>query len=130
MLAALGAEPAVARAAIPYLQLVVGSSLLLAVGMTLEFALRADRDTRTPMLIAAVVTAVKIAGNAVLIFGAGPFPRLELVGAGLATFALAGDRPAAVRAPWWCARARGSPLALRPRDFAAAAPATCARWCA
>jgi Na+-driven multidrug efflux pump len=64
---------------------VVGASLPLAVGMTLEFALRADRDTRTPMLIAAVVTAVKIAGNAVLIFGAGPFPRLELVGAGLAT---------------------------------------------
>jgi putative MATE family efflux protein len=119
MLAALGADPAVARAAIPYLQLVVGSSLPLAVGMTLEFALRADRDTRTPMLIAAVVTAVKIAGNAVLIFGAGPFPRLELVGAGLATFlsqviGLLLFTTVVVRA------SGDSPLALRPRDFAAA----------
>jgi putative MATE family efflux protein len=118
MLAALGADPAVARAAIPYLQLVVGASLPLAVGMTLEFALRADRDTRTPMLIASFVTAVKIAGNAVLIFGAGPFPRLELVGAGLATLLSQGVglllfTTVVVRSP------DGSPLALRPRDFAA-----------
>jgi putative MATE family efflux protein len=118
MLAALGAEPAVARASIPYLQLVVGSSLLLAVGMTLEFALRADRDTRTPMLIAAVVTAVKIAGNAVLIFGAGPFPRLELVGAGLAT--LSSQVVGFLLFTTVVVRATGdSPLAVRPRDFAA-----------
>ncbi len=119
LLAALGAEPAVAGAAIPYLQLVVGSSLLLAVGMTLEFGLRADRDTRTPMLIALVVTGVKIAGNAVFIFGAGPFPRLELVGAGLATFAsqtvgLLLFATVVVRS------SETSPLALRLRDFAAA----------
>jgi putative MATE family efflux protein len=119
MLSALGADPAVARASIPYLQLVVGSSLPLAVGMTLEFALRADRDTRTPMLIAAVVTAIKIAGNALLIFGAGPFPRLELVGAGLATLAsqaigLLLFLTVVVRSP------DGSPLALRARDFRAA----------
>ncbi|TMA34451.1 MAG: MATE family efflux transporter [Deltaproteobacteria bacterium] len=121
MLAALGADPAVARAAIPYLQLVVSSSLLLAVGMTLEFALRADRDTRTPMLIAAVVTAVKIAGNSVLIFGAGPFPRLELVGAGLATLLSQGI--GLLLFATVVVRASGdSPLAVRPRDFAAARP--------
>ena len=118
MLAALGADPAVAASAIPYLQLVVSASLPLSVGMTLEFALRADRDTRTPMLIASVVTAVKIAGNGVLIFGAGPFPRLELVGAGLATLLSQGIglllfTTVVVRSPG------GSPLALRPRDFAA-----------
>jgi putative MATE family efflux protein len=121
MLAALGAEPEVARAAVPYLQLIVGSSLLLAVGMTLEFGLRADRDARTPMLIAAVVTGVKIAGNAVFIFGAGPFPRLELVGAGLATFSSQGVglllfATVVVRST------DASPLALRMRDFAAARP--------
>jgi putative MATE family efflux protein len=121
MLAALGADPEVARTAIPYLQLVVGSSLPLAVGMTLEFALRADRDTRTPMLIAAVVTTVKIAGNAVLIFGAGPFPRLELVGAGLATFL--SQLIGLLLFITVVVRASGeSPLALRPRDFAAARP--------
>ena len=119
MLLALGAEPDVARAAIPYLQLVVGSSLLLSVGMTLEFGLRADRDSRTPMLIAVIVTAVKIAGNAVFIFGAGPFPRLELVGAGLASFAsqvvgLLLFAVVVVRST------DASPLALQLRDFAAA----------
>ena len=129
MLAALGADPAVARAAIPYLQLVVGSSLPLAVGMTLEFALRADRDTRTPMLIAAVVTAVKIAGNAVLIFGAGPFPRLELVGAGLATFAVAGDRPAPVHHRGG-ALERRLPARAAPARLRGGGPRTCARWCA
>ena len=47
LLALLGAEPQVAADAIPYLQLVIGSSLLLSIAMTLEFGLRADRDTRT-----------------------------------------------------------------------------------
>lgn len=85
LLGILGADDAMVTRAVPYLQLVVGSSLVLAVSMTLEFALRADRDSRTPMWIAGVVTGIKLAGNAVLIFGVGPFPRLELVGAGLAT---------------------------------------------
>ncbi len=121
MLSMLGAEPAVASAAIPYLQLVVGSSLLLAVGMTLEFALRADRDTRTPMLIASVVTVVKIAGNSVFIFGVGPFPRLELVGAGLATL-LSQVIGLLLFATVVVRSSEGSPLALRLRDFVAARP--------
>jgi putative MATE family efflux protein len=121
LLSLLGAEPGVARAAIPYLQLVVGSSMLLAVGMTLEFGLRADRDARTPVLIAAVVTGVKIAGNAVFIFGAGPFPRLELAGAGLATF---GSQVIGflLFATVVVRSSDASPLALRMRDFAAARP--------
>ncbi|MEM7411488.1 MAG: MATE family efflux transporter [Myxococcota bacterium] len=119
LLAMLGAEPQVAADAIPYLQLVIGSSLLLSIAMTLEFGLRADRDTRTPMLIATIVTSVKIAGNGVLIFGAGPFPALELVGAGLATLAsqvvgLLLFATVVVRST------RDSPLSLRLGDFAAA----------
>jgi putative MATE family efflux protein len=119
MLLALGAEPEVAHAAIPYLQLVVGSSLLLSVAMTLEFGLRGDRDSRTPMLIAILVTAVKIAGNAVFIFGAGPFPRLELVGAGLATVAsqVVGILLFAVVV---VRSSESSPLSLQLRDFSAA----------
>jgi putative MATE family efflux protein len=119
MLTALGAEPEVTRIAIPYLQLVVGSSLLLSIAMTLEFGLRADRDSRTPMLIALLVTAVKIAGNAVFIFGAGPFPRLELVGAGLATF-LSQCIGLLLFAVVVVRSTDASPLALRLRDFAAA----------
>lgn len=119
LLALLGAEPAVAQGAVPYLRLVLGASLLLAVSMTLEFAMRADRDARTPMLIAAVVTAVKIAGNAVLIFGVAGFPRLELVGAGLAT--LAAQAVGLGLFAVVVARADpGSPLRVRPRDLVAA----------
>lgn len=81
----LGADPAVATLTLPYLQLVIGSTLFLSVAMTFEFGMRANRDTRTPLRIAAVVAAVKIALNAVLIFGEAGFPRLELVGAGIAT---------------------------------------------
>jgi len=83
----------------------------------LESALRANRDTRTPMRIALVVTAVKLAGNFGLIFGAFGLPRLELVGAGIATavaqlVGLALFGAVLGRAP------AGSPLALAPRDAA------------
>ncbi|MBW2231827.1 MAG: MATE family efflux transporter [Deltaproteobacteria bacterium] len=81
----LGAEPEVVEAGLPYLQLVVGSSVLLAITLTFDSALRADRNTRTPMLIALVITAVKLVGNYLLIFGELGLPRLGLVGAGIAT---------------------------------------------
>ena len=61
--------------------------MILAACLTLESGLRANRDTRTPMQIALVVTLAKIALNGVFIFGWLGFPRLELVGAGLATLA-------------------------------------------
>jgi putative MATE family efflux protein len=118
-LRALGAEPAVIELALPYLLLLLGSSWLLAPSMMFESALRADRDTRTPMRIALVVTAVKLGLNAVLIFGAFGLPRLGLVGAGIATaaaqivgfalFVTAGAR----------ARDRGAPFAVDAADLRA-----------
>jgi putative MATE family efflux protein len=62
---------------------------------------------------------VKIAGNAVFIFGAGPFPRLELVGAGLATVAsqVVGILLFAVVV---VRSSESSPLSLQLRDFSAA----------
>ncbi len=117
----LGAEPDVVTATLPYLRLVLVSSALLAVSMTLESGFRADRDTSTPMLIAAAVTALKIALNALLIFGLGGFPRLELVGAGLATLVsqvlgLLLFAGAIARAP------AASPLRLRGADFSKSRP--------
>jgi putative MATE family efflux protein len=81
----LGAEPSVVALAAPYLKLTVGASLLLSFTLIFESALRANRDMRTPMFIALVVTITKLALNAILIFGLLGAPRLELVGAGLAT---------------------------------------------
>jgi putative MATE family efflux protein len=84
-LALLGAEPAVIEMAAPYLELTVCASLMLSFTLIFESALRANRDMRTPMLIAIVVTVSKLALNALLIFGLFGAPRLELWGAGLAT---------------------------------------------
>ena len=60
----LSAAPDVIDLAVPYLQLVMLGSVLMAVALTLESALRANRDTQTPMRVAAVVTAVKLGLNA------------------------------------------------------------------
>jgi putative MATE family efflux protein len=84
-LAALGAEASVIQMAAPYLELTVGASLMLSFTLIFESALRANRDMRTPMFIALVVTISKLTLNAVLIFGLMGAPRLELIGAGLAT---------------------------------------------
>ena len=85
LLRLLNASPATIELAIPYFQLTLGSSLLLACSIMFESAFRAAKNTRTPMWIAGAVTVVKIALNALLIFGLFGFPRLELVGAGIAT---------------------------------------------
>ena len=51
----LSAAPDVIELAIPYLQLVMLGSLLLAVAITLESGLRANRNTKTPMRVAAAL---------------------------------------------------------------------------
>ncbi len=81
----LNADPEVARIAVPYLRLTLGSVVLLSVTLMYESAFRAMRDTVTPMWVAFAVTAVKLGLNVVLIFGVLGAPRLELVGAGIAT---------------------------------------------
>lgn len=112
----LGAAPAVIDDAIPYLFLILLSTVFLAVSITLESALRADRNTRLPMLIAVVVTAAKIGLNAVLIFGGLGVPKLGLVGAGLATIA-SQALGTALYAGILVTSKRDSPLALETRDF-------------
>jgi putative MATE family efflux protein len=118
-LQSLGAAPAVIDEAIPYLFLILLSTVFLSVSITLESALRADRNTRLPMLVALVVTAVKIALNAVLIFGGLGVPRLGLVGAGLATVA-SQALGLALYASILATSKRDSPLAVELRDFGAA----------
>ncbi len=85
LLALLDAPPDVIELAIPYFQLTLGSSIFFSISIVIESALRAAKDARTPMWIAGGLTVVKIVLNALLIFGLFGFPRMELVGAGLAT---------------------------------------------
>jgi putative MATE family efflux protein len=121
LLSGLGAEPAVAALGAPYMRLTFASMPLFSAAIVIESALRADRDTRTPMRIALAVTSMKLALNAVLIFGALGFPRLELAGAGLATVA---SQVVAVALFAWASRSRGRGSAVRlgRRDLAAARP--------
>jgi putative MATE family efflux protein len=85
LLGLLGAEPGVIDAGLPYLRLVVGSSVILSVSIVLDSALRANKDTRTPMFISMVVTAIKLVLNWVLIYGKFGLPVMGLTGAGWAT---------------------------------------------
>jgi len=85
MMSLLGARPEVIASGLTYLQLVVGSSVLLAVTLTFDSALRANRNTRTPMVVALLVTAVKLALNWTLIYGKFGAPQMGLAGAGWAT---------------------------------------------
>lgn len=119
LLGLLDAPDEVVALAVPYFLLVLGTTPLLAVSITIESAMRAVKDTRTPMLVAALVTAVKTVLNALLIFGLMGFPRLELVGAGIATvvsltFGLALFVFVVLRP------GTHAVLRLRPRHFAAA----------
>lgn len=121
LLRLLGAEPAVIRIAVPYLQVTVSSALMLSVTLICESALRADRDTRTPMWIAIGVTASKLALNAILIFGLLGAPRLELLGAALAT-ALSHGLGLLLFVLVLARSPRRAPTALRLRDLRSASP--------
>ena len=123
VLRALGAEEGVVAIAAPYLELTVIAALMLAFTLIFESALRADRDTRTPMWIALVVTLVKLSGNAVLIFGLFGAPRLELWGAGLATV-LAQAIGLVLFLGVLASRPRGGPTAIRLRELFAWSPMT------
>jgi putative MATE family efflux protein len=58
---------------------------LLVIPMVGNSALRATGDTKTPALIMMAAGLVNVILDPLLIFGLGPFPRLELMGAALAT---------------------------------------------
>ncbi len=104
-------EPAV-EAGVDYFRLTLGSTLLFGLAFTLESGFRALRETRVPMLIALSVTVIKIALNAVLIFGRLGFPRLELAGAGLATLL---SQIVGLVLFAWAAQRREAPPELRIR---------------
>ena len=119
VLSYMNPEPAVLALAAPYLQLVMGATVLMSLSLTCESALRANRDTFTPMLVTGLVTCAKIGLNALLIFGvAGVVEPLGVAGAGYAT--LGSQAVALLAFVFVVLRQREeSPLALRAADFRA-----------
>lgn len=71
--------------ALPYMGIVGGSSVFLALIMTLAAILRSHNKAYYPMWIALLINVINIVGNYLLIFGHAGFPRLGIVGAGIST---------------------------------------------
>jgi len=81
----LGADGGIRPMVRRYMRIWYGGMLFVVFPMIANNAIRANGDTRTPALIMLNAVAVNIALDPLLIFGIGPFPRLELEGAALAT---------------------------------------------
>jgi putative MATE family efflux protein len=77
------AAPAVQREALPYLRLMFAGSLGLLLFFMLGGALRAAGDARTPLYLGVGLTVTHLALNIGFVTGAGPFPRLGVLGAGV-----------------------------------------------
>lgn len=83
--ALIGTEPEVARQAVGYLKILLGGAAISALYVWAESTMRAAGDTRTPLVVIASSLALNAALDPLLIFGIGPFPRLGIAGAAIAT---------------------------------------------
>jgi len=68
-----------------YMKIWYAGVLFVIVPMVGNNAIRATGDTKTPSIIMVVAVTVNVILDPLLIFGLGPFPRLELAGAATAT---------------------------------------------
>ena len=82
----LGTAPEVRQPGVTYLRILFLAAPLTFTWMNAEALMRAAGNTRTPLVIIGAMVLVNGALDPFLIFGIGPFPRLEVVGAGLATW--------------------------------------------
>lgn len=82
---AMGLSGAVLHAATDYMQWILFGLIFLFLAYTLDAAFRGMGDTKTPLKIIGVGLTLNMILDPFLIFGIGPFPRLEAAGAALAT---------------------------------------------
>ena len=81
----LGASPAVLPLVVEYMQIWYSGMIFVVVPMVGNNAIRALGDTKTPAIIMSTAVLVNLVLDPLLIFGLGPFPRLGLAGAAIAT---------------------------------------------
>lgn len=81
----LGATPEILPLIREYMQIWYIGTVFVIIPMVGNNAIRATGDTVTPSAIMLLAVAMNIILDPLLIFGIGPFPRLELAGAAIAT---------------------------------------------
>jgi len=85
LFAILGTAPEVSAPGIVYLRVFFLAAPLTFTWINCEAVMRAAGNTRTPLLIMGGMVLVNGVLDPLLIFGLGPFPRLEVLGAAIAT---------------------------------------------
>jgi len=78
-------DPEVIQQGTQYIHIVLSTSIVAFPLQVMSSIMRATGDTRTPMFVTLLMNVVNVVLATVLIFGLGPFPALEIAGAGLAT---------------------------------------------
>ena len=81
----LGATPELLPLIRRYMRIWYFGVVFVVVPMVGNNAIRAGGDTKTPSLIMMIVAGMNFIIDPLLIFGIGPFPRLEIAGAAIAT---------------------------------------------
>ena len=81
----LGAGPEVLPLVTEYMRIWYPGMIFVVVPMVGNNAIRALGDAKTPAIIMAIAVTVNFILDPLLIFGLGPFPRMELAGAATAT---------------------------------------------
>ena len=81
----LGAAPDIVPLIQQYMRIWLWGMIFVVVPMVGNSAIRATGDTRTPSAIMLVAVTINLVLDPLLIFGWGPFPRMELAGAALTT---------------------------------------------
>ena len=82
----MGTEPEVTRLGVNFVRIVFAGTTFLFLIETFGACFRGSGDTKTPMKVLLVSLGLHIVLDPLLIFGIGPFPRMETNGAALATF--------------------------------------------
>lgn len=79
------ATPAVAEHALPYMRVLFLFGMPIFLMFMITGAIQASGQPRTPLALGVLATVLNIVLSTVLITGAGPFPKLGVTGAALAT---------------------------------------------
>ena len=115
LIAVLGAEREVVQLGAAYLTLVFAASPMRIVGLVGARALQGTGDTRTPMVVNGSANALNIVLTVGLGLGLWIFPRLTIVGVGLATAIARTFEAVTITAA--IAHPRTEPSLARPRDL-------------